>query len=162
MLDAWLPEVTIGLSEARWPKPELYLPAEARLHRQAIATLLPNQEWSFRTFAWSVRRVTVSSGTVSFLDWVDAVYFDASGSERLCVRTWIQPDSEEFQFGMDLVAEHLLAFLQEGGVAFAEASLKVANASSWGSMHSLSTDGARASFIVGCPRVTLALTGSNS
>lgn len=160
----WPPQAAVGLLTSGWPKSDSTPPAEVRLNRRAIATLMPNQPWSLLAFSWSIRSASRAGGAVSLLEWVDAVYVaqEEEESEALSLRTWLRPDLARCSFGVDLVAEHLFSYLQERGVCAGDAQSEVDGASSFGPMRGLCTGSVKAQFVVGLPRVSMAIASSRS
>ena len=143
-----------GLAGERWPGPHKWFPPEVLPHVSSIAMLVDNREWVFESFAWSAR--SWASGQA--VDWVDSIYSRTSSPGSLVLRTWLEPDPAAGSFGGDLVAEHLLGFLEELGIETAKASRLVESANRSGAMHSLTVPTATAQFVRGLQGVTAAST----
>lgn len=143
-----------GLAGDRWPGPDKWFPPEVLPHVGSVAMLVEDCEWQFETFAWSAR--TWPTGHA--VDWVDSIYSSTSFLGRLALRTWLEPDLAAGSFDGDLVAEHLLEFLQGLGFEGAKAWRLVESADRSGAMHSLTVPTATAQFVRGLQRVTAAST----
>ena len=147
--------VRIGLISRLWPRPELLLPTEALPHLPLIAVLTGTSDWEFHSFAWSTSASSVSRGQPR-LEWVDAVYLGVLPESKLVVRSWIAPEYAEFLMKDDLVAEHLVTFLEEEGLSSSTSMDLVRGALRATGRQFLAVPSATARAVDGLPRVTIA------